>query len=206
MARIKNNSILNERAKALMAEMAVNPRYDADETVTWCIESTYQAQSWSKARRVVLMAEHNPLELFVKHYWVITSQSSTEQSGPELLASYRERGTAESGYGDFKSVMAPRLAHVVRTRDTSTPVRIGFERNEAELILCAIAFNVMNGLRRLVELALKVPMSLQRLRERVLKVAVRVVHHARTVRVTVARAAESIWRALWLTQLPLVRA
>lgn len=206
VARIKNNKVLNEMASSLMDEMKLQPRYDASETVTWCIESTYCAGSWREARRAVLMAEHEPSELFVNHFWVVTSLPKAKLSGPDLLSTYRGRGTAESAFGEFKSVIAPRLAHFAETRDKSdSPIRVAFERNEAELLLCAIAFNVLNALRELAQRALGRALSLRTVRERVLKVAVRIVHHARTVRVTVARAAESVWCALWMTELPLVR-
>ncbi len=41
----------------------------------WFHELTYQAESWDRARRVVLVVRERPGELYPDHFWLLTSLS-----------------------------------------------------------------------------------------------------------------------------------
>ena len=55
----------------------------------WFHELTYQAESWDRARRVVLVVRERPGELYPDHFWLLTSLSRKRYEAQELLAQYR---------------------------------------------------------------------------------------------------------------------
>jgi hypothetical protein len=77
---------------------------------------SYQAESWSRPRRVVLVVMERSGELFLHHFWLITSWINEQMSAEALLELYRERGTAEGYYGELKSVLDPALSSSPRQK------------------------------------------------------------------------------------------
>jgi len=77
---------------------------------------SYQAESWSRPRRVVLVVMERSGELFLHRFWLITSWINDQMSAEALLELYRERGTAEGYYGELKSVLDPALSSSPRQK------------------------------------------------------------------------------------------
>ncbi len=77
---------------------------------------TYRAESWSKARRVVLVVLERPGELLLDRFWLITSLDAETVPAAELLELYRERGRAEGHMGKLMGVLEPALSSAPRTK------------------------------------------------------------------------------------------
>jgi hypothetical protein len=168
----------------------------------WTHELRYRAKSWDKERRVVLVVIDDPGELFLKHFFLLTSFDEQAMDGPALLAHYRERGTMEGHIGELKDVLRPALSSSSRGRGDD-PGRDGFCANAATLMLYALAYNLANTLRRVTAQATGTAWSLKRLRERVLRVPARMVLHARRIVVVLRDETLPLWNAMLkrLTQL-----
>ena len=121
-----------------------------------------------------------------------------------LLDHYRKRGTAEMRQGEFKDVLDPALSctqrpksHVGgRTPKRRTPSGDPMKRNEATLLLHALAYNLMNAGRTLMSRATGEGVSLRRFREQVLKVAARFCLTGNRVVVVIAQSAVPLWRGI----------
>ena len=202
VARVRNNAVLDRMAEPYLVRPVGRP---PKEPRTWFYEMTYQAGSWSRPRRVVLVVMERPGELFLHHFWLITSWSREEMDGDALLELYRERGTAEGYYGELKSVLDPALSSSPRQKShyrgevpqKRTAPGDAFAQNEVILLLNALAYNVMHAARALMEAASGEGWSLMRLRERVLRVAARVLVHGRRATLVVGKAPARLWHALW---------
>ena len=72
-----------------------------------------------------------------------------------------------------------------------------FAHNEVILLVNALAYNVAHVVRTMVEAATHEGWSLQRVRERVLRVACRVLVHGRRVVLVINKVAASLWSMLW---------
>lgn len=202
VARVRNNSLLNEAAAPYLKRPVGRP---PAEPRMWFHEMRYQAGSWSHERRVILVVLERPGELFLHHFWLITNWPPEQMKAEDLLALYRERGTAEGHFGELKSVLEPALSSAPRQkshyrgsepRKRSVPVD-SFAQNEVILLLHAIAYNVMHAARVLMERSTGEGWSLLRLRERVLRVAGRTLLHARRVVLVIGKAPAKLWADLW---------
>jgi hypothetical protein len=202
VARVRNNTVLDRMAEPYLVRPVGRP---PKEPRTWIYERSYQAASWSRARRVVLVVLDRPGELFLHHFWLITNWTEQQMSGDALLELYRERGTAEGHYGELKSVLDPALSSSPRQkshyRGQVPQQRTGpgdaFAQNEVILLLNALAYNVAHAARVLTEAATGEGWSLMRLRERVLRVAARILVHGRRATLVIGRAPAALWHALW---------
>ena len=159
----------------------------------WTHELIYRAESWAQPRRVVLVVQERPDDLFLHHFFLVTNFTEARRSGDQLLALYRRRGKAEAHMGELKSVLSPHLSCTCRGNSTSQAV---FARNEANLLLSLYAYEVMHALRRTLEHQTKQGISLRRLRERYLKVAATVRVHARRITVAIAHSAAALWQLM----------
>jgi hypothetical protein len=61
----------------------------------WLHTLSYRADSWEKARRVVLVVKERPDDLLLDRFFLVTSFDYEQMSRREVLDHYRERGTAE---------------------------------------------------------------------------------------------------------------
>jgi hypothetical protein len=190
VARVKNNAVLDRLAMPFLKRP---PGRRPNEERTWFHELTYAAQSWSRERRVVLVVIDRPDELLLQHFWLITNWTAEQCSGADLLDHYRTRGCAEGYMGELMNVLQPALSSSPRS---ATNPCDSFEINEATLLLNALAYNVMDLLRRMLERRTKEGWSVKRLRERALRVAGRFIVHARRPVLSLDRAAARFWR--WL--------
>jgi hypothetical protein len=209
VARIKTNEVLERLAepylKRPVGRRTIEPR-------TWLYELTYQAETWERSRRIVLVVQERPDELFLHHFFLVTNYAIDQMSGEQLLEFYRQRGNAENFIGELKSVLDPALSSAVRTKchyRGEVPRRRyesvhSFAVNEARFLLNALAFNILHGVRQLLAAATGQGWSLQRVRERVLRIGARVVVHARRAVLVINQAHARLWRLLCtkLSRLP----
>lgn len=120
----------------------------------------YQAESWSKPRRVVAKVEHHLGELFPRVGFIVTNMSLPSRS---LVRFYNKRGTAEG----------KQATHWTRLSCHR------FRGNEVRLQLSVLAYNLGNLLRRLgLPRSIK-SWSLSSLQHRLLRTGGRLIRHAR---------------------------
>jgi hypothetical protein len=202
VARVRNNRKLDEMAAPYLRRPVGRP---PNEPRMWLHEHTYQAKSWSRPRRVVLVVLEREGELFLHHFWLITNWTEAKMPASELLALYRQRGTAEGQLGELMNVLRPALSSSPRPKShyrdeiprSSTPWPDCRARNEVILVLNALAFNLMNAIRRAASHFLREPLSLGRLRERVLRVAGRFIVHARRIVLILSDSTAPLWHRTW---------
>lgn len=209
VARVKNNKVLDRMADPYLTRPVGRP---PKEPRTWFHELTYQAGSWSKARRVVLVTQEREGELFLHHFWLITNWTPSQMDGAALLERYRKRGTAEGHMGELMDVLQPALSSSPRPKShyrgeepqKRYPSRESFEQNEVRLLLNILAYEAVHAARVLLETATGEGWGLKRFRERVLRVAARVLVHERRAVLVIAKSAARLWELLW-RKLRLVR-
>jgi hypothetical protein len=177
------NPRLEALAAPLLAE-ATRQRAECGQKVRLAGESPYQADSWSRERRVVFKAE--ALEKGPNTRFVVT----TRADGPlEVYDWYVDRGTPEQWVGDLKrGCFADRLSDH------------RFWANQFRLLLHAAAYWLLDTLRRrLVQRGLD-RLELHTLRLRLLKIGGRVRQLLTRVRLHLASShpAEPLWRMLAL--------
>jgi len=202
VARIKNNAVLDRMAEPQLRR-PVGRR--TKEPRIFFHEMTYRAESWSRERRVVLVVLEREDDLFLHHFWLITNWTAEQMEPAELLELYRERGTAEGHFGEFMDVLEPALSSAPRPKTTyrgEQPVRRypsadSFEINEVRLLLSALGYNVLHTTRMLYESATGQGTSLRRVRERLLRVAGRVLIHSRRATLVLGLATAGLWARLW---------
>ena len=196
--RLGTNDVLDRLAAPHLVRPAGGP---PQETRTWQVEIAYQAATWSRARRVVLVVIDEPGELFLRSFFLLTSWSTAQMPADELLGFYRERGTMEGHIGDLKSALRPALSSTSRMKshiggapiaNPGTP-RDAYAANDANLLLFALAYNLANLVRRVTASATREPWRLRRCRDTLLLVPGRVVMHARRVVMVVRAEAAPLW-------------
>jgi hypothetical protein len=192
VARIKNNKVLDRLAARYLRRPPGRP---PAEPRVWFHEMSYAAGSWSRPRRVVLVVLEQPDDLLLRHFWLLTSISADTLDGKALLALYRQRGTAEGHMGELMDVLAPALSSASRAHGSDTTD--AFAHNEALLLLHLLAYEVLHTGRCAMEKITRTGWSLRRFRERVLKVGMRIVLHARRATLVIAETAAAYWQDLW---------
>jgi hypothetical protein len=203
VARVKNNPVLDRLAQPYLSRPPGRP---PTEPRMWFHELAYQAESWSCARRVVLVVQEKPGELFLHYFWLITNWTAEQMSPEALLEHYRQRGTAEAFMGELKNVFDPALSSSPRPKthyrdhliDSVGSLRDSFAINEVILLLNMLAYNVAHVARLVTETATGQGWSLRRLRERVLRVAGRILVHGRRATLVISDLSAALWRAVWL--------
>jgi hypothetical protein len=198
VARVKNNPALDRMAESYVHRP---PGRRPAEPREWFHDLDYKAASWSRSRRVVLVVQERPGDLYLHHFWLITNWTIEQIAVEDLLALYRQRGTAEGHWGELMSVLDPALSSSPRTKDPARrkehsaheKSRESFAANEARLLLNVIAYNLLHVVRTLMEDATGEGWSLKRTRERVLRVAARVLVHARRAVIVIAIDSAKLW-------------
>ncbi|MCE2397923.1 MAG: hypothetical protein J4F34_02590 [Gemmatimonadetes bacterium] len=69
-----------------------------------------------RSRRVVQVVVERPGEFIPRCFWLLTSMSSEEMSGDDLLALQHRRGKAEGHLGELMSVVSPALSSTSRRK------------------------------------------------------------------------------------------
>jgi hypothetical protein len=204
LARVRNTKVLQGEAALPRFEHLGLPK---GEPKTYFYEWQYQAQGWSRPRRVVLVLQQVEGELFPNAFWLITSWTAEQMSADALLEHYRQRGTAEGHMGELMDVLAPALSSAPRKKSHYRKQQIvkhaqpvdGFAHNQVRLLLNALAYNLVHATRALLEQATGEGWGLGRVRERALKVAARILVHSRRIILVIHQQAAGYWRALWST-------
>lgn len=190
--RLSSNPVLERMAEPFLRRPPGRP---PQAERVWVHELRYQAKTWDRERRVVLVVVDRPGLLFVEHFFLLTSYAEKDKDGLELLDHYRGRGTMEGRIGELKDVLRPALSSSSRGRGDDEG-RDGFAANQANLLLYALAYNLANLLRRVTAAATRTAWSLQRMREVLLRVPARLLLHARRVTVVVRGEVAPLWNAV----------
>jgi len=161
----------------------------------WVVEASYQAGSWEAPRRLLIVVQEHPTELFHHAFFLVTSLAQEDYSDAQVLALYRRRGKAEAHMGEFKDVIGTSLPCTSRGVASEATV---VARSQALLSLRLLAYQLLHVLRTEMEAVTWQGWSLRRLRERVLKAGARLLTHARRVTVVIERRAAAHWRRLFL--------
>jgi len=132
----------------------------------------YQAKSWAKARRVVLVMVERPAEGHMDELMDVPDLALS--SVPWHKRHYRGRR--------------------LRERESSVDA---FAHNEVILLLNILAYEVVHAGWCLMEAATKEGWSLRRFRERVLRAAARVVVSGHRVTIVIGKAFARSWHQLW---------
>jgi len=201
VARLRGNSRLDR----LAGEYNLLPWLNPDTPAERFVEYRYAAKSWSKERRVVTVVVQDLDELVARHFHLIAGGRAEELPPEELLATYRQRGTAEGRFGEWLSTVTPMLSSTTRRKSTyrgaepakRTKPRDPFACNEVLLLLSALAYNLVHAVRVLLERATGRGWGLMRVRERALKVAARLVRGGRRLTFVLPRSAARVHQLLW---------
>lgn len=188
VSRLAENPVLERLAQPYLKPPVGRPPRDGYE---FTVELGYHRAETSKhAQRVVLVVvdkpdtKTGPLELFAHSFFLVTSWKEEEMSAGDLLEQYRRRGTFEDRIGELRACVQ---AHLSSPR---------FEENEATLLLCLLAFNLLGMIRGELEEATQSGWDPGRVQRSVLKAGARVNTSARRHIVDVAAAAIVVWRYL----------
>ncbi len=128
---------------------------------------SYQAQSWTKPRRVVTKVEWHRGELYPRVGFIVTNLSRPAE---RVVKFYHGRGTAEQWIREGKAAL----------RWTRLSCR-AFRANAVRLQLFALAYNLANFLRTLALPDDVARWSPTTLREKLVKIGARIVRHGRYV-------------------------
>ena len=107
--------------------------------------------------------------------------------------------------GELMDVLDPALSSSPRQKSHYRGAEPGrrfpsgdsFAHNEVLLLLNVLAYDIVHATRVMIEAATREGWSLRRVRERVLRVAARVLIHGRRATLVIAESAAILWRALW---------
>jgi hypothetical protein len=199
VARLQSNSRLKKLAAPLLSA------FQTDEAQIALHELTYQADSWSTERRVVLVLQKEQGELFPRSFFLLTNWSAEDQPPAALLALYRRRGTAEGHFGELMDVLGPALSSTRRPKShyRGQPPRRRhgsgdpFAANEVKLLLNALAYNLVHAVRVLMENLTGQGWGLRSVVEKVLRVPARLLLHSRRVVLVLNQAKAKLWTTLW---------
>src|ERR687886_1732395 len=160
--RLPANAVLQKRIAHLLKRPVGRPPH---EVRRYYASFRYQAQSWSRSRRVVAKVEWHPGELYPRVGFLVTNLA---RSAEGIVAFYNRRGTCEQYIKEGKNAIKwTRLS--CRT----------FSANAVRLQLHALAYNLANFLRTLALPTAMDRWSLTSLREKLVKIGAKVVVHAR---------------------------
>ncbi len=66
---------------------------------------------------MVLVVVERPSDLFLDHFWLVSSLDEKRYPAEKLLALYRKRGKAEAHMGELMDVLDPALSSTRRPRN-----------------------------------------------------------------------------------------
>lgn len=164
--RLKANAILNTLAEEIHPSSAVQ---DVSKTEYHFEETIYQAQSWSKPRRVIIQSMRPAGEVFFTHSFFVTDLGETF-TPQAIVQSYQKRGTMENYIKEAKDGFgfAQMKSHT-------------FQVNEARMMISLLAYNFTNWLRTLTFPNEQKGMQIGTIRTRIIKVASKVVRSGRSL-------------------------
>lgn len=176
LGRLKSNKTLKKFAAPYLKRPPGRPPETPRE---WCHDLDYQAGSWESPRRVVLVVQENTDASPPNTFFLVTNLSRYHHPPEKVLAIYRTRGKAEAHMGELKSALDLHLSSTDRGASTVEDV---MARNQVHLLLNLMAYQVLHGIRCLMERHTGQGWSLVKLREQALKVAAVITVNARQIR------------------------
>jgi hypothetical protein len=162
--RLPANGILQERIGHLLTRPVGRP---PKKPQLFFASFTYQAQSWTKPRRVVAKVEWHQGELYPRVGYIVTN---LKRPADRISKFYNGRGTAEQWIKEGKLAL-----HWTRLSCRA------FRDNAVRLQVFALAYNLANFLRSLALPKEVAQWSLTTLREKLVKIGARIVRHGRYV-------------------------
>jgi hypothetical protein len=162
--RLPANNMLHREIEPLLTRPVGRP---ANAPVVRYAEFQYQAQSWSRARRVVAKVEWHKGELFPRVGFIVTNLG---RPAKKVVRFYNQRGTAEQWIKEGKNAI----------RWTRLSCH-DFVDNKVRLFLFVLAYNMGNFLRQTALPRSVRHWTLTTLREKLIKIGAKVVCHARKV-------------------------
>jgi Transposase DDE domain group 1 len=162
--RLPAKAVLQERIAHLLTRPVGRP---PKKPQVFHASFSYQAQSWTKPRRVVAKVEWHQGELYPRVGFLVTNLSRPAE---RVVKFYNGRGTAEQWIREGKQAL----------RWTRLSCR-AFRDNAVRLQLFALAYDPANFLRSLVLPTEVAQWSLTTLREKLVKIGARIVRHGRYV-------------------------
>jgi hypothetical protein len=160
--RLPANPVLQERIGHLLTRPVGRP---PKKPQVFFASFTYQAQSWTKPRRVVAKVEWHQGELYPRVGFLVTN---LKRPAERVSKFYNGRGTAEQWIKEGKQALGWTRLSCCAFRD-----------NAVRLQLFALAYNLANFLRSLTLPAEVAQWSLTTLREKLVKIGARIVRHGR---------------------------
>lgn len=195
VGRLSSNTVLEREAAHYLKRPVGRPTHQLRE---WCHEFYYQAQSWEKPRRIILVVCEQPDDLFLKHFFLVTSLDWKDWTPHKILQLYRKRGKAEGHMGELKDTLNVHLSSTCRGASTVQQV---MGRNQVSLLLSLYAYQMLHSLRALMERVTQKGWSIRKVREQILKTAATVAVHARKIAVHIGQSGGKWWPSL-LKNLP----
>ncbi len=170
--RLPANEVLEENIRDLLTRLVGRP---PKRPIVLYGSVLYRAGSWNKWRRVVAKVEWHEGELFPRVGFIVTNLWI---AADRVVRFYNGRGTAERWIKEGKQ--ATKWTRLSCQR---------FDANQVRLQLFVLAYNLANIIRRI-----GVPQSIRRwslttLREKLVKIAAKVIGHARYVTFQLAEVA-----------------
>ena len=160
--RLPANAVLQRRIAHLLTRPVGRP---PQEVRRFYASFRSEAQTWTRARRVVAKVEWHPGELYPRVGFLVTNLCRPPE---RVVAFYNQRGTAEQWIKEGKNAV----------RWTRLSCR-SMKANAVRLQLHALAYNLANIFRTLVLPDEVERWSLTSLREKVVKIGAKVITHAR---------------------------
>jgi hypothetical protein len=164
--RLKSNANLQR-----IAEEIHPSTMPSDVTKTECHfeETTYQAKSWCKPRKVIVKSIRPAGELFFTHSFIVTNLGDAF-SPKDIFLTYQKRGTMENYIKEAKNGfwLDKMNSH-------------SFQVNEVKMIVSLLAYNLTNWLRTLCFPKEQKNMQIDTLRTRIIKVASKLVKSGRSL-------------------------
>ena len=144
VGRIKKKARLEELARpwveSYQQELAQHPDRLRHEGFR-CHELSYQARSWSRPRRVILVCVPSETEELpiARHFCLVTDLTPQRREARDVVAFYRQRGLFERMLGELSSTLRPQLSSTTRRKRhyrgraprQLTPSRDAFAANQA---------------------------------------------------------------------------
>ena len=170
--RLKSNTILQKHIAPLLTRPVGRP---SRAPKVFYASFPYQAASWQRARRVVAKVEWHAGELFARVGFIVTNLNWPPK---KVVKFYNHRGTAEQWIKEGK--------HAIHWTRLSCH---DFSDNAVRLQLFGLAYNLGNFMRRLILPPKVKHWMLSSLREKLIKIGAKVIHHAKYITFQMAEVA-----------------
>jgi len=164
--RLKSNANLQRMADELLPSALAS---DVTKSECYYEETTYQANSWVKPRKVIIKSVRPAGELLFTHSFFVTNL--VDAFSPEaIISTYQKRGTMENYIKEAKNGFAfdKMSSH-------------SYQVNEVKMMMSLLAYNLTNWLRTLCFPEGQKTMQIDTIRTRIIKVASKLVKSGRSL-------------------------